>query len=139
MSAVELGHKGFPFPRVSDLSNRVDGQAGLVALDGGRGTAARVGSLAWRTRQSLEAGSDYGPLQGHALAAGILEPTVVAWLSELRLTGVMPEGLWSVLQRLNAQLAARLVGEGLVTPTGSQVSIQAEYQGGGWHALVAEP
>jgi hypothetical protein len=139
LSAAELVHKGFPFTRVSDLRYRVDGQARPAAFDAGRDLAAGSGSMAWRSIQSLEADSDYGPLQGQALAAGILDPTDLPGLSELRLTGVMPEGLWSVLQRLNAQLAARLVGEGLVTPTGSQVSIQAEYQGGGWHALVAEP
>jgi len=139
LRAAELVHRGFPFTRVSDLSYRVDGQASLLPRDGRRGVAAGSGALAWRSRHSLQADSDYGPLQGDALASGTLEASDLPRFSELRVTGLMPQGLWSVLQRLNAQSAAQFVGDGLVKLNGAEVSIRAGYRDGGWHALAAEP
>lgn len=139
LTVAELVHKGFPFTRLSDLRYRVHGQASSEPLGARTGTAAGGASLAWRSRQSLEAKTDYGPLHGNAAASGTLDPGDVPEVSELRLVGLMPRGLWSVLERLNGRLASQLVGEGLVKLSNGEARVRAEYLGGGWHASVREP
>ena len=139
LSAAELVYKGFPFTRVSALSYRLEGTA--RPLGSGRHAAASSGGsvVEWRSTHSLQGASEYGPMHADALASGIVGLNGVPSLSELRLTGRLPQGLWSVLQRLNAGLADNLVEAGVVHPEGKQVRLRAEYRGGQWRALAAGP
>ena len=139
LGAAELVYKGFPFTRMSGLSYQVDGRASPVASGEPQGRARGNPTLEWRATQSLEGRSDYGSLHGEALAVGVVGPDGVPQLSELRVTGLIPQGLWSVLERLNAGLAAQLTGVGMVHREGGQLLVRAEYRRGGWRGLVADP
>jgi len=138
LSAAELVYKGIPFTRMSDLSYQVDGRAsprGVAA----RGVVANGGALEWSSSHSLEADTDYGPLRGSAMASGVLGPSPVSRGAGVRLIGWIPRGLWSVLERLNGPLAARLIADRFVKLEDSAVRVQAEYLGAGWRGLVTEP